>query len=133
MVMAIDDYIVLRDVPPVRRLTFPNLESYCEEIVSPDEAIWPWFWQAIRKSTKLAVVSSFLLHNAIPYSQLTTWEYQFFDRWDDVENFLYVAQSCTVLESLTLSDVSSDNSDYPVAVREVKLQVALPSSIIDHN
>ncbi|KAG7093306.1 hypothetical protein E1B28_006989 [Marasmius oreades] len=125
LTMAMEDWGDIGDLPPVQRLTFPNLGFYCEEITPPDELVWPWFWQAIRKSTKLAVVSSFIVNRvlrAIPFSQLTNWDIHCIECCDDVDDFLDVAQSCTALKSLTLSDIlSHDVPDFPVAAREVKL------------
>ncbi|KAG7093309.1 hypothetical protein E1B28_006992 [Marasmius oreades] len=135
LTMAMDTSRDIGNLPPVQRLTFPNLESYREESVLPDESLWPWFWRAIQKSTKLAVVSSYIVNRAIPFSQLTTWEIQIINCCDDVDDFLDVAQSCTALKSLTLSDISShDVPDLPVATREVKLPSLRQLSITtDHD
>ncbi|KAG7093267.1 hypothetical protein E1B28_006950 [Marasmius oreades] len=125
LIMAMDaNRADIEFLPPVPRLTFPNLESYREECPPPDELAWPWFWQAIQKSTKLAVVSTFFVNRAIPFSQLTTWEIRCIHRFKDVDDFLDVARSCKALQSLTLSGsrkLPGTGDNLPVVVREVNL------------
>ncbi|KAG7093287.1 hypothetical protein E1B28_006969 [Marasmius oreades] len=58
---------------PIQHLTFPTLESFCEEIASPAVRLWPWFWQPLRNATKLVTVSGGrFLESNMPWSQLTT-------------------------------------------------------------
>ncbi|KAG7093280.1 hypothetical protein E1B28_006963 [Marasmius oreades] len=121
LTMAMNNYADIGDPTPFQRLTFLNLESYHEECLQPDNSVWPRFWPAIQKSTKLAVVSSYLVNRAIPFSQLTTWEIQIIECPDDMDDFLDVAWSCMALKSLTLSNVSHIGTSFPVAVREVNL------------
>ncbi|KAG7093269.1 hypothetical protein E1B28_006952 [Marasmius oreades] len=124
LTMAVEFHDDFRDLPPIQRLTFPNLEAYRElEYGTPDESVWPWFWQAIQRSPKLVVFSGHHANRAIPFPQLTSWEVRDIQRSKDVDDFLDVARSCKALKSLTLSSIDSwgVRDNLPVAVREVNL------------
>ncbi|KAG7093270.1 hypothetical protein E1B28_006953 [Marasmius oreades] len=120
MVMDVNRAALINFLPPGQRLTFPNLESYREERATP---AWPWFRQAIQKSPKLAVFSSYRVNRAIPSPQLTSWEVRRIWRSTDVDNFLDVARSCKALKFLTLSCIRNlgTRRNLPVTVREVNL------------
>ncbi|KAG7093268.1 hypothetical protein E1B28_006951 [Marasmius oreades] len=121
LTMAVDGGDRIGNLPPVQQLTFPKLELYHEEYPSPDVLVWPWFWQAIQKSPKLAVFSSYHINHTIPFPQLTAWEVPYIGCSDDVDFFLDVARNCKALESLALVNISSDVASFPVASREVNL------------
>ncbi|KAF9260566.1 hypothetical protein L218DRAFT_906921 [Marasmius fiardii PR-910] len=119
--MAVGHGAFIDDLCPVPLLTFDDLESFSEAVPIPDEATWPWFWQAIQEASKLVRFSSpNLRNNFVPFSQLTTWEIEGLAETGEVEDFINILQQCICLNSLTV-EIASDVGQSPVGTRDVKL------------
>ncbi|KAL0566417.1 hypothetical protein V5O48_015595 [Marasmius crinis-equi] len=103
------------DLPEIGGLSFPRLESVCEEAVRYDsgEEKSSWLWQALERSPILTRVSLFEFHHALPLSRLTSLELRCVMA-REVGLLLDVLPTCERLEHLSLRGL--DDSDMDLVV-----------------